>query len=135
MGYDVTLLRGEVVIPADRHQAALDAVRAFNQRDDLKDGWSRVVLPDGTLGRRPHWSFVDDDELAGAERLTEALAAWRFVAMLTPDGDILGVSLEGGTRSQGDESHLWWALAPFGVALARRRRPHLALEVRRSRLV
>lgn len=113
MGYDVTLLRGEVPIPAARHQSALDAVRALDQRDDLKGGWSRVDLADGTFARQPHWSFVEEAEVRSAATLVEALAAFRFVAILTPDGDLLGVSLEGGTRSRGDERHLWRALAPF----------------------
>jgi hypothetical protein len=92
---------------------ALEAVRALNERDELKGGWTRVVLPDGTYGRRAHWSFVDDDELVSASSLVEALAAFRFEAALTPDGDILGVSLAGCHRSQGDERHLWATLAPF----------------------
>lgn len=113
MGYTVMLLRGEVSIPADLHAGALEAVRMLDQRDDLKGGWSRVVMPDGTYGRRPHWSFVDTAAVAEARTLVEVLTAFRFEAVLTPDGDILGVALAGGQRSQGDEQHLWRALAPF----------------------
>ncbi len=113
VGYTVTLLKGEASIPAAKQSRALEAVHLLNQRDELKGGWTRVVLPDGTYGRRAHWSFVDDDELAGATSLVDAIAAYRFEAVVTPDGDILGVTLAGGHRSQGDERHLWRALAPF----------------------
>lgn len=42
MGYDVTLLRGNVVISAERHDAALQAVRGLDARDELKSGWSQA---------------------------------------------------------------------------------------------
>ncbi|MFE6611722.1 hypothetical protein [Amycolatopsis sp. NPDC057786] len=113
MGYDVRLTKGEVVIPAARTSPALNAIRALNQRDDLKSGWSRVDYPDGTFGRRPHWAFTDPAEIRSARSLTEMVRAFRYEAMTEPDGEVYGVELIGGTRAAGDDVHLWRALAPY----------------------
>ena len=113
MGVQVTLVRGEVRIPATRHADALAAVRALDEHDEPKTGGAREVRPDGSVAGRPHWAFVDGRALRAATSLPEALATFRFVPVLDPDGDLLGVELEGGTRSAGDEAHLWAALAPF----------------------
>lgn len=113
MGYDVRLIKGEVVIPAARTGPALSAIRALNQRDDLKSGWSRVDYPDGTFGRRPHWAFTDPAEIRSARSLTEMVRAFRYEAMTEPDGEVYGVELIGGTRAAGDDVHLWRALAPY----------------------
>ncbi|MFG1647901.1 hypothetical protein ACGFMK_47080 [Amycolatopsis sp. NPDC049252] len=113
MGYSVKLIKGEVVIPATRTDLALSAIRALDQHDDLKSGWTRVEHPDGTFGRRPHWAFTDPDEIATAQSLTEMLRAFRYEAMTEPDGEIYGVELIGVTRNAGDDVHFWRALAPY----------------------
>jgi hypothetical protein len=113
VGYSVSLVTGDVTIPAGSADAALAAIRALDRRDDLKTGWSRQQLRDGTFRERPHWSFTDPDEVEAAHTLADALRAFRFEPVLSPDDDICGVALEGGTRSRGDEVHLWKALAPF----------------------
>lgn len=61
---------------------------------------------------RRHWAFVDAD-IQAATSLEEVLRAFRFEPVQTPDGGLVGVVLDGGTRSQGDEIHLWNVLAPF----------------------
>ena len=83
----------------DRQQAALDALKYLDStRHDLMGGWHR-----NDQGERiPHWSFTDGDVQA-AETLVDALEVLRFSATVVPDGDIIGVELIGGTRSQGDE--------------------------------
>jgi hypothetical protein len=98
-----------VTIRWDRQQAALDALKYLDStRHDLMGGWHR-----NDQGERiPHWSFTDGDVQA-AETLVDALEVLRFSATVVPDGDIIGVELIGGTRSQGDEHHHWTALAPF----------------------
>jgi hypothetical protein len=136
MGYSVELIKGEVVIPATRTDLALSAVRALNQLDDLKSGWTRVEHPDGTFGRQPHWAFTGPAEIAAAQSLTEMLQAFRYEAMTEPDGEIYGVELIGGTRTARDDVHLWRALAPYIEAggeliFARRRRQAAAVEFRR----
>ena len=113
MGYSVQLIKGEVVIPAAVQDEALRAVRQLDMRDDLKGGWSRVERPDGTFARHPHWAYVDPDELSAAATLVEALRAFRFEAVTSPDGEIDGVELTGSARSAGDERHLWAVLARF----------------------
>lgn len=113
MGYSVQLIKGGVGIPTAVQDDALRAVRELDLRDDLKGGWSRVELPDGTLAGHPHWAFVDPDELGAAVTLVEALRAFRFEAVTSPDGQIEGVELIGNVRSAGDERHLWAVLAPF----------------------
>jgi hypothetical protein len=105
VGYSVSLVTGDVTIPAGSADAALAAIRALDRRDDLKTGWSRQQLPDGTFRERPHWSFTDPDEVEAAHTLADALRAFRFEPVLSPDDDICGVALEGGTRSRGDEVH------------------------------
>ncbi|WIX93262.1 hypothetical protein [Amycolatopsis sp. DG1A-15b] len=113
MGYSVNLIKGEVVIPATRTDLALSAIHALNQHDDLKSGWTRIEHPDGTFGRRPHWAFTDAAEIAAAQTLPEMLRAFRYEAMTEPDGEVYGVELIGGTRTAGDDVHLWGALAPY----------------------
>jgi hypothetical protein len=89
-----------------------EARRELNQRDDLKSGWTRIENPDGSFGRRPHWAFTDPAEIESAQSLVEMLRAFRYKAMTEPDGEIYGVKLIGGTRTAGDDVHLWRALAP-----------------------
>lgn len=48
MGYSVKLIKGEVVIPAFRTDLALSAIRALDQHDDLKSGWTRAEHPEGS---------------------------------------------------------------------------------------
>ena len=109
MGYSVRLVKGEVVIPASNLEAALAAVRGLDLRDDLKGGWSRDA--DGV--RHPHWAFIGPEDVQSAQTLSEALRAFRFEPTSEPDGELYGVDLIGGTRSAGDELHLWSVLAPF----------------------
>ena len=40
------------------------------------------------------------------------LRAFRYEPLTEADGEIYGVSLMGGTRSAGDDMHLWRVLAP-----------------------
>ena len=109
MGTQVQLLRANVTILRDRQQAALDALKLLDAtRHDLMSGWHTNDQGE----RTPHWSFTDGDVQA-AETLVDALDVLRFSAMFAPDGDIIGVELIGGTRSQGDEHHHWNVLAPF----------------------
>jgi hypothetical protein len=109
VGYSVQLIKGEVVIKAADAEAAVAAIRALDLRDDLKTGWSA----DGSAEGRRHWAFTDPDAVRDASTLAEHLTAFRFVPVFDPDGDLLGVELEGGTRSAGDERHLWNVLAPY----------------------
>ena len=85
------------------------AIRTLDLRDDLKSGWSVK----GSAERHLHWAFTDSDAVRDASTLAEYLAAFRFAPVIDPDGDLIGVGLEGGTRSAGDEQHLWTALAPY----------------------
>lgn len=113
MGYSVTLARGLVVIPPTLTEPAIDAVRRLDEHNDLKGGWTRITNPDGTFGRRPHWSFTTPGEIESAQSLVEMLRAFRYLALSSPDGEIYEVQLIGGTRSMSDDLHLWRALAPY----------------------
>ncbi|MCP3879395.1 MAG: hypothetical protein GY701_13545 [Sulfitobacter sp.] len=107
MGYTVQLLTGDVFIPAAVFPEALEAVKALDRtRPELKVGHR------GPGGSDLHWAFVDTD-LQQVDRFPEMLAAWRFDPILLPGGDVLGVQLSDSPRSQGQEEHLWRALAPF----------------------
>jgi hypothetical protein len=109
VGTQVQLLRANVTILRNRQQAALDALKYLSAtRHDLMGGWRTNDQGE----RTPHWSFTDGD-VGAAETLVDALDVLRFAAMVAPDGDIIGVELIGGTRSQGDERHHWTVLAPF----------------------
>jgi len=111
VGYTVQLLAGEVVIPADRFAKALDVLKKLDRdRDDLKTGRRRDVQ--GELV--PCWAFVDRDlDLQEIDSFPDMLRALRFEPVLLPDGDLLGVLLEGCHRSRGDEFDHWSALAPL----------------------
>ena len=109
MGYTVQLLRGEVVILAADQQDAMEAIKALDRdRADLKSGWHRLE----TGEQEPHWAFVSED-LQTTEDFDSMLRALRFDPVFTPDGDLIGVVLEGCSRSRGDELHFWKAMAPF----------------------
>lgn len=60
-----------------------------------------------------HWAFTDPVEVRAADSLVAVLRAFRFEPVTEPDGELYAVELRGGTRSAGDELHLWAALAPF----------------------
>lgn len=109
MGYSVSLIKGEVIIPASSAEAALAAVRELDRRDDLKTGWSR----DDAGVEHHHWAFTNRDDVRAAQTLVDALRAFRFEPMTELDGELYGVELQGGTRNAGDELHLWTALASF----------------------
>ncbi|CAN5268496.1 MAG: hypothetical protein ACSLEW_09085 [Nocardioides sp.] len=105
MGYSVQLIKGEVQIAASNAEAAVAAIRALDRQDDLKTGWSTE--------RGKHWAFTNPDNVRNARTLSEYLTAFRFLPIVAPDGDLLGVELDGGTRKAGDEHHLWTVLAPY----------------------
>ncbi|MEZ0580614.1 hypothetical protein [Nocardioides sp. MH1] len=106
MGYSVRLIKGEVVIPASRANAALAAVRDLDRRDDLKSGWSS----DDGVGHR-HWAFTIPAEIQAARTLGDVLRAFRFEPSLEPDGELYGVEFVG--QNRGHEALLWAVLAPF----------------------
>ncbi|MEZ0581261.1 hypothetical protein [Nocardioides sp. MH1] len=107
MGYSVRLIKGEVIIPASKAEAALAAVHELDRRDDLKSGWTR---DDDGVERR-YWAFASLADVRAARTLSDVLKAFRFEPMLEPDGELYGV--EFGGQNRGDEVHLWTALAPF----------------------
>ena len=107
MGYSVRLIKGEVIIPASRADAALSAVRELDSRDDMKSGWSR---DDHGVERR-HWAFTNPNDVQAAATLADALRAFRFEPSSELDGELYGVEFSG--QNRGDEAHLWTALAPF----------------------
>lgn len=110
VGISVQLLSGEVLIPAARHADALATLKRLDRdRSDLMTGWAR-----GTANEViPHWAYVSPGDVQAATSLADALTAIRFDPVLDPDGDLLGVQLEGGVWSRGDELHLRVALAPY----------------------
>jgi hypothetical protein len=112
MGYNVTLARGDVFISHTEMVAALHAIRELDEHHELKSGWTRITNSDGTFGRQPHWAFTDPAEIESAQSLVEMLRAFRYRALTGRDGDVWEVELIGGTRSMGDDLHLWRALAP-----------------------
>jgi len=107
MGYAVRLIKGEVVIPAAKSDAALSAIRELDAHGELKGGWSR----DKGDVKHPHWSFTSPARIAAASSLEDMLRAFRFAPILEPDGELYGVEFVGENR--GDELHLWTVLAPF----------------------
>ncbi len=109
VGYSVDLLAGNVAIPATRFPQGVELLKALDRtRPDLKGGF--YIDEDGR--RVPRWSFVAED-LQELDDLVALLRAIRFIAWLSPDGDLVGVTLEDPPRSMGDEIHFWSALAPI----------------------
>ena len=72
MGYSVSLIKGEVIIPASRGESALAAVRELDRRDDLKTGWSR----DDEGVKHPHWAFTNPEDVQAASTLVCSRYGW-----------------------------------------------------------
>jgi hypothetical protein len=110
MGYNVNLIGSNFIIPKDRLEDAFEAMKALNQRDDLKGGGAYGALPDGTYGTIEKffsWMPADYDKtLKSAREILEALG-------FTVEDFNGGLAITEYDDKAGDENHFIEAIAPF----------------------
>jgi hypothetical protein len=111
MGYNVNLIGSNFVIPKDRLEDAFEAMKALNQRDDLKGGGAYGPLPDGTYGTIEKffsWMPADYDKT-----MTSAAQILKELGFDLSERDDGSISIEGYDSKIGDENHFIEAIAPF----------------------
>lgn len=112
MGYNAQIIGADFTLPADKLDAAFEALKELNQRDDLKSGGSWGSLPDGTYGKvGSHFSWMDDDYDKTAQSAEHILLMLGFNISDAYEGE--GIEIIGYDSKMGDEEHFIRALAPF----------------------
>lgn len=120
MGYYITIIDADWIVPADKVDAAYEAVVNLNKRHDLKSGGSsyKTPVPEGStsVSDRPDkwfsWMEWNYDEIY--EDIGEVFYELGFTgAYLNPDdGFHLGESYD---SKIGNEEHFLRAIAPFSA--------------------
>lgn len=111
MGYNVNTTGINFTIPADKLDAACQAMKDLNKHDELKSGggW------DGK--QRQHWfSWMPanyDQTMDSAQEILEALGFETASGFETEDGKPGDLSITGYADKAGDEDKFLAALAPF----------------------
>ena len=106
MGYNVSMRGSHFIIPADKMDAACQALKDLNKRDELKSGGSFG-------GGQPaqHWfSWMPSDYDQTMDTAAEILEELGFDFSWAEGADL---ELMGYDSKSGDEEHFLAALAPF----------------------
>lgn len=110
MGYNVTMRGANFTIPADKLDAACQAMKDLNKRDELKTGGSFTFNPDGTPKRKPCFAWMPEDYDETMHTAAEILMALGFEVSAEEGEDL---HLLGYSDKTGSESVFLAALAPF----------------------
>lgn len=114
MGHHVTITSAQFHIHPDQLEPACQALKALNQRDELKSGINFGLLPNGErgiTGRVFSWMPADYDETMHS--VGEILEALGFTVHSSADGGLAIIGYDGPT---GDEDVFLDALGPFVTA-------------------
>lgn len=106
MGYNVNMRGSHFIIPADKLDAACQALKGLNKRDELKSGGS--YSGGKQVSRNFSWMPEHYDETM--HTAAEILEALGFEVSWADGADL---ELMGYDSKSGDEGHFLAALAPF----------------------
>jgi len=110
MGYYAGITAADFTIPAEKLDAAFEAVKELDQHNELKSGGTWGTRPDGTSGQIGwHFSWMDEDWTERCKNLGDVFAELGFEISGT-DGDL---EIYGYNSKVGDENHFLRAVAPF----------------------
>jgi hypothetical protein len=110
MGYYVDMSTIDVIIPADKRAAALDAINAMFTPERLEKE-ARGGSFNGSGYTEKWYSWVTNPPNGKFDTLEEALLAWRFSTIELDDG---GLELDYSDSSKlGQEELLFENIAPF----------------------
>jgi hypothetical protein len=107
MGYCMDMQDCKFHIPAAHFADALAAIKALMHNTEAMTGgsWSGGVMVE-------RWySWVNTNEVLEAETLSDALAAWRWEAHLSENGDVTYLYFRG--EKSGQDDVLFRAIAPY----------------------